>query len=129
MTLSDERPRTGLWNDPALPAPVRARSLLDAMTDSEKARQLGSTWPGHDAGGDVAPMQETFRDAETFEQAIVDGLGHLTRIFGTEPITAQEGRERLAALQEPGGAANRFGVPAIAHEGCLTGFHTRQATL
>jgi beta-glucosidase-like glycosyl hydrolase len=129
VTLSDERPKTGLWNDPALSASDRARSLLDAMTPAEKARQLGSSWPGHDTAGDVAPMQETFRHAESFDEAIVDGLGHLTRVFGTAPVTADEGRERLAALQERVVAANRFGVPAIAHEECLTGFTTWQATV
>ena len=129
MTISDARPETGLWNDTALPADVRARSLLAAMTPSEKARQLGSTWPGHDTAGDVAPMQETFRDAESFEDAIVDGLGHLTRVFGTTPITLEEGRARLAAFQERIVAANRFGIPAIAHEECLTGFNAWQATV
>jgi len=99
------------------------------MTRSEKARQLGSSWPGHDTAGDVAPMQETFRRAETFEEAIVHGLGHLTRVFGTAPVTAESGRERLAALQEQVVAANRFGIPAIAHEECLTGFTTWQATV
>ena len=129
MTISDQRPTTGLWNDPGLPADVRARGLLAAMTDSEKARQLGSTWPGHDTAGDVAPMQETFRDAESFDEAIVDGLGHLTRAFGTAPITPEDGLARLIALQERVVAANRFGIPAIAHEECLTGFNAWQATV
>ena len=129
MTISDQRPTTGLWNDPGLPADVRARGLLAAMTDSEKARQLGSTWPGHDTAGDVAPMQETFRDAESFDEAIVDGLGHLTRAFGTAPITPADGLARLIALQERVVAANRFGIPAIAHEECLTGFNAWQATV
>ncbi|WP_370076210.1 beta-glucosidase [Streptacidiphilus sp. MAP12-16] len=118
-----------MWNDPALPAPVRAQALLDAMTEAEKIRQLGSSWPGHDAGGDVAPMQETFQDAEPFEKAVVDGLGHLTRVFGTGPITAEAGRERLTELQTQVVAANRFGIPAITHEECLTGFTTWQATV
>ena len=87
MTTTDQRPLTGPWNDPALPAPVRAKALLDTMTTAEKARQLGSSWPGHDDGGDVAPMQETFQDAESFEEAVVDGLGQLTRVFGTGPVT------------------------------------------
>ena len=129
MTISDQRPTTGLWNDPGLPADARARGLLAAMTDSEKARQLGSTWPGHDTAGDVAPMQETFRDAESFDEAIVDGLGHLTRAFGTAPITPADGLARLIALQERVVAANRFGIPAIAHEECLTGFNAWQATV
>jgi beta-xylosidase len=129
LTISDERPTTGLWNDPALPAPVRAKALLDAMTQREKIAQLGSTWPGHETSGDVAPMQETFRGAEPFEEAITDGLGQVTRVFGTAPLAPEAGRERLAALQREVVAANRFGIPAIAHEECLTGFTTWQATV
>ncbi|MEW2401816.1 glycoside hydrolase family 3 N-terminal domain-containing protein [Streptomyces sp. NPDC046862] len=129
MTISDERPTTGLWNDPALPAPVRARALLDAMTQAEKVAQLGSTWPDHDAGGDVAPMQETFRGADRFGEAIAEGLGQLTRVFGTAPVDPEAGRARLMALQEQVVAANRFGIPAVAHEECLTGFFTWQATV
>ncbi|SEL88128.1 beta-glucosidase family protein [Streptacidiphilus jiangxiensis] len=129
MTISDERPKTGEWNDPALPAPVRARALLAAMTPAEKVGQLGSTWPGHEGSGDVAPMQETFRGAEPFDEAISGGLGQLTRVFGTSPLTAEEGVERLAALQARVVAANRFAIPAIAHEECLTGFTTWQATV
>ena len=120
---------TGPWNDPALPAPVRAKALLEAMTESEKLQQLGSSWPDHDTSGDVAPMQSTFGNALPFDEAIVDGLGHLTRVFGTAPIAAEDGRERLAALQARVVAANRFGIPAIAHEECLTGFTAWQATV
>ncbi|MFD3374146.1 MULTISPECIES: glycoside hydrolase family 3 N-terminal domain-containing protein [unclassified Streptomyces] len=129
VTISEERPTTGLWHDPALPASDRARALLGAMTTAEKIAQLGSTWPGHDAGGDVAPMQDTFRGAEKFDDAIVDGLGHLTRVFGTAPLAPEAGRERLAAMQERVVAANRFGIPAIAHEECLTGLNAWQATV
>jgi beta-glucosidase len=129
LTISDERPTTGLWNDPALPPSVRARALLDAMTEAEKIAQLGSTWPGHDDSGDVAPMQETFRGADSFDEAIVGGLGQLTRVFGTAPVDPEAGRRRLATLQEQVVAANRFGIPAIAHEECLTGFFTWQATV
>lgn len=129
MTTSDERPTTGLWNDISLPASARAQALLDAMTDSEKIGQLGSSWPGHDTAGDVAPMQDTFRGAETFDEAVVDGLGHLTRVFGTVPVHPEAGRERLAELQAQVVAGNRFGIPAIAHEECLTGFTTWGATV
>jgi beta-xylosidase len=126
---ADPRPVTGPWHDPALAAPERARALLAAMTPAEKVRQLGSTWPGHDTGGDVAPMQATFRGASPFEEAISGGLGHLTRIFGTAPIEPEDGRARLAQLQAQVMAANRFGLPAIAHEECLTGFTTWRATI
>ncbi|MET8975826.1 glycoside hydrolase family 3 N-terminal domain-containing protein [Streptomyces sp. NPDC004539] len=129
MTISDARPTTGLWSDPALPAPVRARALLAAMTPAEKVAQLGSTWPDHDGGGDVAPMQETFRGADRFEEAVTGGLGQLTRVFGTAPVDPEDGRRRLAELQERVVAANRFAVPALAHEECLTGFFTWRATV
>ena len=129
MTISEQRPTTGPWNDPGLPAPARARALLAAMTETEKIQQLGSTWPGHDTGGDVAPMQETFSSAEPFAEAVADGLGHLTRVFGTAPIAPGAGRERLADFQARVIAANRFGIPAIAHEECLTGLTAWQATV
>ena len=129
LTISAEHRTTGLWNDPALPASVRARALLEAMTAEEKIQQLGSSWPGHTPDGDAAAMQESFRDAEPFDKAIVGGLGHLTRVFGTAPIAPEDGRERLASLQAQVVAANRFGIPAIAHEECLTGFSTWQATV
>ncbi|MFK0156597.1 beta-glucosidase [Streptomyces sp. NPDC090493] len=129
VTISEERPTTGLWNDPSLPASVRAQALLDVMTVEEKIGQLGSTWPDHDESGDVAPMQDSFRGADSFEKAVVDGLGQLTRVFGTAPVDPEAGRARLAALQARVVAANRFGIPAVAHEECLTGFFTWQATL
>jgi beta-xylosidase len=131
LTTSDEHPATaGPWNDPALPASDRARALLNAMTQAEKIAQLGSTWPGFSpSSGDVAPMQDAFRALQSFDEAIVDGLGHLTRVFGTAPVDPETGRERLAEFQERVTAANRFGIPAIAHEECLTGFTTWQATV
>jgi len=60
---------------------------------------------------------------------VLVGLGHLTRAFGTAPITPEDGLVRLAAPQERIVAANRFGIPAIAHEECLTGFNAWQATV
>jgi beta-xylosidase len=100
------------------------------MTLVEKLQQLGSTWPGaEDAGGDVAPMQETFEGAEPFDKAIVDGLGHITRPFGTAPLEPDHAQRRLVDLQGAVVAANRFGIPAIAHEECLTGFTAWKATV
>ena len=120
---------TGPWSDPALPAPARAKALLDAMTPAERVHQLGSSWPGHEEGADVAAMQELFRAAGTFETAIVGGLGQLTRPFGTVPVDPVTARARLAELQAQVVSANRFGIPAIAHEECLTGFFAWGATV
>jgi beta-xylosidase len=121
---------TGPWHDQSLSPTQRARALLDEMTLVEKLQQLGSTWPGaEDAGGDVAPMQETFEGAEPFDKAIVDGLGHITRPFGTAPLEPDHAQRRLVDLQGAVVAANRFGIPAIAHEECLTGFTAWKATV
>lgn len=110
------------WRDTSLTAAERARELVDAMTPTEKLHQLGSVWPGAEgAGGDVAPMQDTLLRAAPFDEAIRDGIGQITRAFGTSPIAVGEGRARLVGLQHRVVAANRFGIPALAHEECLTG--------
>ncbi|MFN3948430.1 beta-glucosidase [Microbacterium sp.] len=108
----------------------RARDLLGRMTLAEKVAQLGSSWPGSEsAEGDVAPMQETHLRAEPFADAVVDGLGHLTRVYGTTPVAPVDGRRRLDDLQEAVVAGNRWGIPAIAHEECLTGVTAWGATV
>ena len=130
MTIDKQQRVTGRWHDTSLAPAVRARALLDAMTLEEKVSQLGSSWPGEeDAGRNVAPMQDSFQGALPFEQEIAGGLGHITRPFGTAPIAPEDGRERLAQLQRDVVAANRFGIPAIVHEECLTGFTAYGATV
>ena len=121
------------WHDTALPAEQRVAALMDEMTLEEKAAQLGSFWirpaeASQDGEGNVAPMANTFGAGPDLEDAIKDGLGHITRAFGTIPLAPAEGRERLVELQEQVIAANRLGIPAIAHEECLTGFTTLGAT-
>lgn len=130
MTVLRNDRATGAWHDTSLAAVDRARALLSEMTLAERVQQLGSTWPGaDDAGGDVAPMQETFKHAQAFAEAIADGLGHLTRAYGTAPLEPSAARRRLNELQAEVVAANRFGIPAIAHEECLTGVTAWKATI
>lgn len=121
------------WHDISLPAEQRVAALMDEMTLEEKAAQLGSFWirpeeERHDGEANVAPMADTFSASPSFEVAIKDGLGHITRAFGTIPLAPAEGRQRLVELQEQVITANRLGIPAIAHEECLTGFTTLGAT-
>jgi beta-xylosidase len=118
------------WQSGHLTAQERATALLAEMSLAEKIAQLGSSWPGgDDAGGDVAPMQETVQRARAFDDEIKNGLGQITRAFGTGPISPADGAKRLSDLQRKVQAANRFGLPAIAHEECLTGFTTWSATV
>ena len=63
-----------------------------------------------------------------FPELIRDGLGQLTRVFGSRPLEPGRGAAELARLQAQIIAASRFGIPAIAHEECLTGFATWSAT-
>ena len=119
------------WRDPSRPVADRVADLLNRMTLAEKVAQLGSAWIGASGdGGGVAPMQHEFSDElPPIEDLFRDGLGQLTRVFGTRPVPPAAGRLALAALQHQIVAASRFGIPAIAHEECLTGFAAWRATI
>jgi beta-xylosidase len=121
------------WQDPRLTADERVADLLSRMTLEEKVAQLGSVWMGAagDAEGGVAPMQDQFFsvDQPPFEDLVKNGLGQLTRVYGTRPVTPAAGMSALAALQAKVAAAGRLGIPAVAHEECLTGFAAWGATI
>ncbi|MCJ1675526.1 glycoside hydrolase family 3 C-terminal domain-containing protein [Rathayibacter sp. VKM Ac-2929] len=119
-----------LWKDTSSTPAERAASLVQQMTLREKLQQIGSTWPGsEDLEEAVAPLQETHEMALPFEEAIIDGIGHITRPFGTAPVEPAAGIARLVGLQRRVVDANRFGIPAIAHEECLTGLTAWKATV
>jgi beta-xylosidase len=121
------------WRDPARPADERVEDLLRRMTLAEKIGQLGSIWMGAsgDGEGGVAPMQDIFFSYEQppFEEQIKNGLGQLTRVFGTRPVDAAAGMRALVSLQTQVAATSRLGIPATAHEECLTGFAAWGATI
>src|SRR5579859_5388929 len=120
------------WRDPARPAEERVADLLGRMTLEEKIAQLGSVWMGASGDGDgVAPMQDEFfiYDQPPFEEQIKNGLGHLTRVYGTRPVDAAAGVRALTSLQARVVGANRLGIPAVAHEECLTGLAAWGATI
>jgi beta-xylosidase len=125
-------PAAGLqaWRDPSLPVTERVGDLLARMTLAEKLAQMCSVWLSDPADADgVAPMQGEFtQDMPPFGELIRDGLGHLTRVFGTVPLHPVEGVQELARLQALVARNSRFGIPAIAHEECLTGFAAWTAT-
>src|SRR5438105_4819963 len=119
------------WRDPARPAAERAADLLARMTLAEKLAQLSSVWLNEPQGdGNIAPMQDEFAGGlPPFAELARDGLGHLTRVIGTRPLPPAEGMQLLAGLQEQVAGASRFGIPAIAHEECLTGMAAWTATI
>ena len=121
------------WRNPARTAGERVADLLCRMTLEEKIAQLGSIWMGASGDGDgVAPMQDQFFDLDAqpaFEELVKNGLGQLTRVFGTRPVETASGMSALATLQSNVIATNRLGIPAVAHEECLTGFAAWGATI
>jgi beta-xylosidase len=129
MTTSPTHP-AATWQDPDRDASTRLDSLIAEMSLTEKLAQLGSVWLGFDVvTGEVAPMQNVFSRNVSWPAAVADGIGHLTRVFGTRPVTAAEGVRRIRELQATLVESTRLGIPAIVHEECLTGFTTFQATV
>lgn len=117
------------WRDATRTPDERAAALVAAMTLDEKVSQLVGLWVGADAsGGGVAPHQADMTGDLSWADVIADGLGQLTRPFGSAPVDPVAGARSLAASQEQVVAANRFGIPALVHEECLTGFAAWRAT-
>ena len=76
-------------------------------------------------------MQDVFTASGTvpLAEASRHGLGHLTRVYGSAPVTVAEGADELVRQQRVVIEASRFGIPALVHEECLTGFTAYGATV
>ena len=98
------------------------------MTVREKVAQLSGVWLLAADAGEMAPMLHDAEDL-SWEDTIADGLGQLTRPFGTSPVEVEQGLAALADRQAQVRAANRFAIPAQVHEECLTGLNAWQATI
>ena len=112
------------------PGPAdRVAQLLASMTLEEKLAQLVGLWEGRGGDGAVAPRQHARQsDIDQLEEVAVHGLGHLTRVFGTRPVDPVDQSRELARKQRWLQTETRLGIPAIAHEECLTGLATWRAT-
>ncbi|WP_173921491.1 glycoside hydrolase family 3 N-terminal domain-containing protein [Agromyces sp. Marseille-P2726] len=130
MTTLNDRSTDAAWRDPARPLDERVDALVAAMTLDEKLAQLYGVWVGasDDGHADVAPHQHDLNDVVDLDELLPSGLGQVTRPFGTAPVDAAVGALSLVRMQERIVAANRFGIPAIAHEECLAGFAAWGAT-
>ena len=120
-----------IWADAGRSVHDRVEALLAELTLAEKLAQLGSYWDDRRSTGEIiAPLQDVFQQGRrSFETVVQDGIGHLTRMFGTRPTTAADGARALRAAQRTVRSQSRWGIPAIAHEECLTGFTTLGATV
>ncbi|MET0454827.1 MAG: glycoside hydrolase family 3 N-terminal domain-containing protein [Mycobacterium sp.] len=136
------------WRNTSLPAADRVELLLAEMSVEEKAAQLGSRWVGNDrhereqapdssefAGAtptpNVAPLEHVVAPfgAVALSDAARHGLGHLTRVYGSRPLTVAEGAAELVRQQRIVIETSRLGIPALVHEECLTGFTAYGATV
>lgn len=140
------------WQNASLSDEERVDALLAEMSLKEKIHQLASFWArdpeadvpapeptgpegGADsveqgAGHEVAPMEDAFAaDSLSWEESIDGGLGHITRVWGTDPLELSEGAAKLKKMQAEVRECNAFGIPAIVHEECLTGFTAYRATV
>ncbi|HUY45797.1 MAG TPA: glycoside hydrolase family 3 N-terminal domain-containing protein [Streptosporangiaceae bacterium] len=119
------------WRDVGRPAAERVADLLERMTLEEKLGQLCSVWLGSESdGGEVAPHQHDLADIPlNWPDMLRQGLGQLTRPFGTNPLSPLAAARTLAQAQRQVVAASRFGIPAVAHDECLSGFAAWQAAI
>ncbi|HEY7010596.1 MAG TPA: glycoside hydrolase family 3 N-terminal domain-containing protein [Jatrophihabitantaceae bacterium] len=133
------------WQDVTQSLADRVDDLMRGMTLEEKVAQLGSRWVGADLGHghddtlaeggeetlNVAPMQDVFTagGSLSLEEASRHGLGHLTRVYGSVPMTVAAGAAELVRQQRTVLDSARLPVPALVHEECLTGFTTFGATV
>ncbi len=111
--------------------PSRIAALIAGMTLEEKLAQLVGVWVEATAGpgAEVAPLQDAMEGERLpFEEFARDGLGQITRFYGTSPVDPQAASSLLREKQRWLVEHTRTGIPAIVHEECLTGLQAWQAT-
>jgi beta-glucosidase-like glycosyl hydrolase len=126
--MSDEL-ASAPYRDPSLEPGKRARDLLGRMITEEKVAQLFGVWLNLDPErGEFAPSSgaspEPGKPAEEFRH----GVGQITRPFGSRPVDPRAGVRALNEFQRQLVEETRLGIPAIAHEECLTGLMSQGAT-
>lgn len=115
--MSNERPAA---------ASERVVKLVEEMTLDEKLAQIVGFWEGEE-GDSVAPLQGELSSTGRLDDAMTHGLGHLTRVYGTNPVDADERAVYLWERQRQLVNDTRLGIPALVHEEILTGLSAWKA--
>lgn len=110
---------------PAAPS-ERVLALVAQMTLDEKLAQIVGFWEGEE-GDSVAPLQGELSSTGRLDDAIAHGLGHLTRVYGTNPHDPNERAKYLWMRQRQLTENTRLGIPALVHEEILTGLSAWKA--
>ncbi len=108
----------------------RVKDLLGRMTIEEKILQLTSIWMNFDPEkGEMAPKESGGQLPDLdIDHFLDNGIGQITRPFGSQPIDPVKGARMVNDLQKRLLEKSRLGIPAICHEECLTGFMAQGAT-
>jgi beta-glucosidase-like glycosyl hydrolase len=137
MTLEEKVAQLGsrwVGND------MRPSGAADATPDSTPGATAGATRGATDGASpdptpratlNVAPMQDVFAasGSASLADAAAHGLGQLTRVYGSSPVSVADGAAEVVRQQHVVLAGSRLGIPAIVHEECLTGFTAFGATV
>ncbi|MFV0632576.1 glycoside hydrolase family 3 N-terminal domain-containing protein [Demequina sp.] len=105
---------------------ARVRAILADLTLDEKLAQIVGFWEGEE-GDSVAPLQGELQSTGRLDDAMAHGLGHLTRVYGTNPHDPDERAAYLWKRQRALVTGTRPGIPALVHEECLTGLSAWKA--
>lgn len=117
------------WTNRNLSVEDRVTALIEVMNLEEKVAQLCAVWIGAESyDDDVAPHQNDLSNTIDLDALLPQGLGQITRPFGSSPVEPAQQAQWLAQLQQRVADSNRFGIPAIVHEECLAGFSAWKAT-
>jgi beta-glucosidase len=116
------------YRDPSRPVDERVADLLDRMTLDEKIAQLRAIWLKPQPGGRYEVWDRMVEQGTDPARLLADGIGQITRPFGTVPIEPAEGWRSLRAVQRFLRENTRLGIPALPHDECLSGFMAQGAT-
>ncbi|WP_422477312.1 glycoside hydrolase family 3 N-terminal domain-containing protein [Pleomorphochaeta sp. DL1XJH-081] len=110
----------------------RALELLRKMTLEEKVAQLCSAWLEISSDGSFTVKEIAFtkdRPDQDREMVLGEGIGQLTRPFGTHAVHPREIAKGINEIQRYLIGRTRLGIPAMLHEECLTGAMVPGATI
>jgi beta-glucosidase len=117
----DRNNGAGGYRNANLPVEQRVADLLDRMTLQEKVAQVRAAWIRPTDDGDFE-LYERMTGMGTDARAFLrNGIGHLTRPFGTRPVDPRTGAQALNAVQRFLREETRLGIPALPHDECLSG--------
>lgn len=106
---------------------LTVQNLIDSMSLEEKVSQLTSYWVDQGAEN-VAPMSGEMAADASYDLVTKNGLGNLTRVYGTRPVDPESRADWLVGEQKKIRERSGHDIAAIVHEECLTGLAAWQAT-